>query len=210
MASRQAVGKSLRISKTSGSANAGATIRADAFVPKGFSAVLFPSFLSTSPNRECITRSCRPCFLSVRQMTLVSAGGITVAGASPCHAFHCLETASRNSSFSRPLKACHCFSLDQAAFTRKASCNNSDTLARAFSQTRLHSFLLFRRRLWPILYTLGLPRGQTTPQLIMHNISTFLSQDPTCPPVAHPPCDLQPLQPAVQRQADHHRRSRVN
>ena len=41
MASRQAVGESLRMSKSSGSAGPGTTIRADAFVSKGFSAVLF-------------------------------------------------------------------------------------------------------------------------------------------------------------------------
>ena len=41
IASRQAVGESLRMSNTSGSAYPGTTIRADAFVSKGFSAVLF-------------------------------------------------------------------------------------------------------------------------------------------------------------------------
>ena len=80
-----------------------------------------PRFLSTSTNRDYMTRSCKPCFFSVHQITLASAGGITVAAAFSCHAFHCLETASRNSSFSRPLRPCHCFTSDRAAFTRNAS-----------------------------------------------------------------------------------------
>ena len=89
--------------------------------------MLLPLFLSTKTNRDCITRSCKPCLLSVRQVTLASP----VAAAISCHAFHCLETASTNSSFSRPFKPCHCFSLDPAAFAGIASCNNSDTLTRA-------------------------------------------------------------------------------
>ena len=117
---------------TSGSAYPGTTMRADALVSKRLSAVLLPSFLSTTTNRDCMTRSCKPCFLSVRQMTLASAGGSTVAAALSCHAFHCLETASRNSSFSGPFRPCHCFSLDQADFTRNTSCSSSDTFARAF------------------------------------------------------------------------------
>ena len=44
MVSRQAVGESLRMSNTSGSAYPGTTMRADASVSKGFSAVLWPSF----------------------------------------------------------------------------------------------------------------------------------------------------------------------
>ena len=91
MVSRQAVGESLRMSNTFGSAYPGTTIRADASVSKGFSAVLLLSFLSTRTNRDCIARSCKACFLRVRQMTLASAGGITVAAAFSCHAFHCLE-----------------------------------------------------------------------------------------------------------------------
>ena len=80
MASRQAVGESLRMSNTSGSAYPGTTIRADAFVSKGFSGCAFAFvFLSTNTNRDCITRSCENCFVSLRQMTLASAGGVTVA-----------------------------------------------------------------------------------------------------------------------------------
>ena len=97
MASRQTVGESLRMSNTSGSAFPGTTMRADAFVSNGFSAVLLPSFLSTNSHRDCMTRSCKSCFLSVRQVTMASAGGITVTVAFSCHTFHCLETASRNS-----------------------------------------------------------------------------------------------------------------
>ena len=87
---------------------------------------------STRTNSGCITRSCKPCFLRVCQMTLASAGGITVAAAFSCHAFHCLETASRTNSFPRPFKPSHCFSLDRAVFARNASCNNTDTSTRAF------------------------------------------------------------------------------
>ena len=73
MASRQAVGESLPMSNTYGSAYPGTTIRAEAFVSEG----VLSCALST--NRNCSTRYCKPCFLSVRQMTLASAGGITVA-----------------------------------------------------------------------------------------------------------------------------------
>ena len=132
LASRQAVGASLRMSNTSGSACPGTTMRADAFVSHGFSAVLLPSCLSTSTNRDCMTRSCKPCFLSVRQMTLAPPGAVTVAAAFSCHAFHCWDAASRNSSFSLPFRQCYCFSLDRAASAKNASCNNSDTLTRAF------------------------------------------------------------------------------
>ena len=62
MASRQAVGESLRMSDTSGSAYPGTKMRADAFVSNGFSAVLLPSFLSTSTNRDCMTRSYKTLF----------------------------------------------------------------------------------------------------------------------------------------------------
>ena len=114
MASRQAVGESLLVSNTSGSTYPGTTIRAEVFVSKGISAV--------GTNRDCITRSCKPCFLSVRQMTLVFL---------PC--IHCLEKASRNSRLSRPIKPCHCFSLHRAAFARNASCNSSDTIDACLS-----------------------------------------------------------------------------
>ena len=36
--------------------------------------MLLPSLLSTSTNRDCMTRPCKPCFLSVRQMNLASPG----------------------------------------------------------------------------------------------------------------------------------------
>ena len=149
MASRQAVGESPRMSNTSGSAYPGTTMRADAFfVSTGFSAMLLPSFLSTSTNRDCMTRSCKPCFLSVRQMTLASAGGITVAAAFSCHAFHCLETALRNSSFSRPLRPCHCFSLDRADSYEKCVVQQFRHDDVRLLQTRFHFFFLFMRKLW--------------------------------------------------------------
>ena len=143
MASRQVVGKSLRMSNTCASAYPGTTIRADAIVSKGFSAVRLPSFLSTSTCRDCNDRSCKPCFSSVRRMTLASAGGITVAAAFSCHAFHCLEIAARNSSFSRPFTPCRWFSLDRAAFARNASCNNSKHVDACPFQPRFHYLLLF-------------------------------------------------------------------
>ena len=96
ISSRHAVGESRRTCNTSRSAYPGTTIRADAFVSIRFSAVHFPSFLSTSTNRDCRTQSCRPCFFQVHQMTLASAGGITVAAAFSCHARHRLETASKS------------------------------------------------------------------------------------------------------------------
>ena len=60
---------------------------------------------------------CFNLFLCLRKqtVTVASAGAITVAAAFSCHAFHCLETASRNNSFSRPFKRSHCFSLNRAA-----------------------------------------------------------------------------------------------
>ena len=120
------------MSNTCESAYPGTTIRADAFVPKESQLWFYLLFVSTKTNRDCSTRSCKPCFLRVRQVTLASARGITVPAAFSCHAFHCLETASRKNSFSRPFKPSHCFSLDRAASARNASCTNSDTLTRAF------------------------------------------------------------------------------
>ena len=52
MASRQAVGESLRTSNTSGLAYPGNAMRADAFVSNGFSAVLLPSFC---PRAQTVT-----------------------------------------------------------------------------------------------------------------------------------------------------------
>ena len=40
-----------------------------------------PRSCPASTNRDCMTRSCKPCFLSVSRLTLASAGGITVAAA---------------------------------------------------------------------------------------------------------------------------------
>ena len=88
-------------------------------------------FCQRAQTMTCMTRSCKPCFLSVRQMTLASAGDITVAAAFSCQAFYS-ETAPRNNSFSRPSRPCHGFSLDRADFARNASCSSSDTFARAF------------------------------------------------------------------------------
>ena len=48
MASQQPVGQSLRMSNTSESAYPGTTMRTDNFVSEKFSAVLLPSFVSTS------------------------------------------------------------------------------------------------------------------------------------------------------------------
>ena len=105
--------------------------------------------LSTSANRDCMTRSCKPCFLSVRQMTLASAGGITVAAAFSCHAFHCLETASRNSSFSRPFRPCHCFSFGSRRISREMRRVPAQTRLRVPSSTSIpFLFFLFVRKLW--------------------------------------------------------------
>ena len=104
IASRHAVGESRRMSKTCGSAYPRMPLH-----PVDFWRYSCPRFLSTSTNRDCMTRSCTPCFFRVRQMTLASAGGITLAAAFDCQALHCLEPASRNNSFSRPCRPCHCF-----------------------------------------------------------------------------------------------------
>ena len=100
-------------------------------VSQGFLAMLLPSFLSTSTTRDCMTRSCKPCFLRVRWMTLASAGSITVAAAFSCHAFHFWKRPQGTAAF-HDHPGMPSFSLDQATFARNASCNNLDTLMRAF------------------------------------------------------------------------------
>ena len=149
MASRQAVGESLRMSNTSGSAYPRTTI---------------PSILSARTNRDCSTRSCKPYFLRIRQMTLASAGGITVAAAISCHAFHCLETASRNNSFSRPFEPSHCFSQDRAAFAINASTHGNphsiDEARRHMKRKRqyvsnvLETIFPTPRRASPVIFTI--------------------------------------------------------
>ena len=185
LASPQAVGESLRMSNTSGSAYPGTTIRADAFVSKGFSAVLLPSFLSTNTNRDCITRSCKPCFVSLRQMTLASAGGVTVAVFGNSLKEQQLLTAIQAmplllfgwSSFPEKRIVQQLRHVDDALF-------NLDSIPSSFSGEGRGCFEVRRRR-----------NGSYTPALTL---------------VSRLHCDLRSLQLAVQRQVDHSRRSLVN
>ena len=130
-ASRQAVGESLQMSNTPGSAYPRTTIRADDFVSTRFSVVLLPSFLSTRTNRDCIYTILQTLF---PQYSPDDFGFRWRYYRCCCVILPCIpltENVSKISSFSRPFKPCHCFSLDRAAFARNALCNNSDTLTRA-------------------------------------------------------------------------------
>ena len=150
-------------------------------------------------------------FRSVRQMTLASAGGITVAAAFSCHAFHCLETVSRNSSFSRPFRPCHCFSWDRAAFVRNASCISSDTLTRAFFNFHSIAFAISS-------FFSRVSSGKRSTLLDCFDVATdnapYLefprSQDQVLPLISRLHWDLRSLEPAVQRLVRRGPRSRVN
>ena len=174
-----------------------------------------PSFLLNVPvintNSDFITRSCKPCFFSVRQMTLASAGGVTVAAALSCHACSCLEPASRNSSFSRPFRPCHCFSLVRVAFARSASCNNSDTPTRAFfnlNSMSLPSLPPSQERARANVPSSGTVSNSVATNHAQH-LETSQPQYQALSYAAPRHWNLWPLQPAVQRQVPRCHHSRV-
>ena len=134
-------------------------MRADAFVSNGFSTVFLPSLLSTSTNRDCRTRSRKPCFFVCAKRRRRYHSRCCVCPGVPLFGKCSKEQQHFMTVQATPVP----FWIEQQ-FGHVDAC---------LFQPRFHFFLLFRAR------SSGMFGGQATSQLITLNISRGQAVSPS-------------------------------